>query len=154
MQLALPSIEQALNRKLRLPPCIPPFNKTGYRLFTALWIAVFVLAIAGPVAGFYLRYTEPANNSQLLLGSRAGFAVSPGDATLIRFPVGPQPASSHIVAGDRITAIYGLPLPKSMESGVRPPGMPANVNFPPNFPFLSDFPEQIMEPEADFSKLR
>ena len=114
MQLALPSIEQALNRKLRLPPCIPPFNKTGYRLFTALWIAVFVLAIAGPVAGFYLRYTEPANNSQLLLGSRAGFAVSPGDATLIRFPVGPQPASSHIVAGDRITAIYGLTLPKSM----------------------------------------
>lgn len=114
MQLALPSNETTLKRKLRLPPCIPPFNKAGYRLFTALWVAVFILALTGPVAGFYLRYTEPANNSQLLLGSRAGFAVSPSDATLIRFPVGRQAAGSRIVAGDRITAIYGLPLPQGM----------------------------------------
>lgn len=114
MQLALPTIEQRLGRGFRLPPAIPPFNKTGYRLFTALWVAVFLLAIAGPLAGFYLRYTQPANNSQLLLGSRAGIAVSMRDATIVRFAVGPQLETAGIKPGDRITAIYGLALPPSM----------------------------------------
>src|SRR5947209_4040596 len=114
MQLALPNVDRALTRALRLPSCIPPFNKNGYRVFSALWLFVFVLALVGPAAGFYVRCTEPENNSQLLLGSRAGFAVSRGDATLIRFPVGREAAASGIRPGDRITAIYGIPLPKSM----------------------------------------
>ena len=59
----------------------------------------FLLAIAGPVLGFYYRYTEKPNNSQLLLGSRAGFAVSPRDATTVRFTVGPQADTAGIVPG-------------------------------------------------------
>jgi hypothetical protein len=114
MQLALPRTDQSLTRGFRLPPVVPPFNTLTYRLFTAVWVLAFLLAIAGPVAGFYLRYTEPANNSQLLLGSRAGFAVSPADATLVRFPVGPQAKDAGMVAGDHILAIYGLPLPPAM----------------------------------------
>ena len=98
----------------RLPPSVPPFNTPIHRLFTLLWLTAFALALAGPIAGFYLRYTAPANNSQLLLGSRVGFAVSPRDATLVRFPVGPQAEGAGIRAGDKITAIYGLPLPPSM----------------------------------------
>ncbi len=73
-----------------------------------------ILAIAGPIAGFYFRSTEPANNSQLLIGSRAGFAVAPRDATLVRFTVGPASRASGIRPGDHIVAIYGLPLPPSM----------------------------------------
>jgi hypothetical protein len=114
MQLALPRTVLSLTRGFRLPPVVPPFSTLTYRLFTAVWVLAFLLAIAGPVAGFYYRYTEPANNSQLLLGSRAGFAVSPADATLVRFPVGPQAKDSGLIAGDRILAIYGLPLPPSM----------------------------------------
>ena len=114
MQLALPRTDQTLTRGFRLPPVVPPFNTLTYRLFTAIWVLAFLLAIAGPVAGFYFRYTEPANNSQLLLGSRAGFAVSPADATLVRFPVGPQAKDAGMVAGDHILAIYGLPLPPTM----------------------------------------
>jgi hypothetical protein len=114
MQLALPRTDQSLTRGFRLPPVVPPFNTLTYRLFTAVWVLAFLLAIAGPVAGFYLRYTEPANNSQLLLGSRAGFAVSPADATLVRFPVGPQAKDAGMVSGDHILAIYGLPLPPAM----------------------------------------
>jgi hypothetical protein len=114
MQLALPRTDQSLTRGFRLPPVVPPFNTLTYRLFTAVWVLAFLLAIAGPVAGFYLRYTEPANNSQLLLGSRAGFAVSPADATLVRFPVGPQAKDAGMLAGDHILAIYGLPLPPAM----------------------------------------
>ncbi|MES2136810.1 MAG: hypothetical protein V4502_07095 [Pseudomonadota bacterium] len=110
----MPSIEQRLGRGLRLPPAIPPFNTLGYRLFTGLWLIVFLLAVSGPIAGLYLRYSQPKNNSQLLLGSRAGIAVSPRDATLVRFTVGPEAENAGLRAGDRLTAIYGLPLPPSM----------------------------------------
>ena len=49
--------------------------------------------------GIYYRYTAPENNSQLLLGSRAGIAVSPEDATKIRFTVGPAGASGGHCTG-------------------------------------------------------
>jgi hypothetical protein len=113
MQLALASNGPSLMGGFRLPPCVPPFNTFTLRLFTFVWLIAFALALAGPVAGFYLRYTEAANNSQLLLGSRAGFAVSPRDATVVRFTIGPQ-GQTGIAAGDKITAIYGLPLPAKM----------------------------------------
>ncbi|MFL6732835.1 MAG: hypothetical protein ACJ8EP_10870 [Sphingomicrobium sp.] len=114
MQLAWPSADPIMKGGLRLPPSVPPFNTLALRLFTLLWLMAFALALAGPVVGFYLRYTSPENNSQLLLGSRAGFAVSPRDATVVRFTVGPQSQSAGIIAGDKITAIYGLPLPSIM----------------------------------------
>jgi hypothetical protein len=114
MQLALPRTDQTLKGGFRLPPVVPPFNTLTYRLFTALWLFAFLLAVVGPVVGFHHRFTEPSNNSQLLLGSRAGFAVSPRDATLVRFTVGPDAEKAGIRAGDHIIAIYGLPLPKTM----------------------------------------
>ena len=114
MQLALPIAGRPLKGGLRLPPCVPPFNTLAYRIFTLLWMIAFALALVGPIAGLYLRYVSPANNSQLLLGSRAGFAVSPRDATIVRFTVGPRASDAGIVPGDHITAIYGLPLPPSM----------------------------------------
>src|SRR5438270_10100055 len=114
MQLAVPMAERAPTRGWRLPPCVPPFNTLIYRVFTLVWMIAFALAVVGPVAGVYLRYTEAANNSQLLLGSRAGFAVSPRDATVVRFTVGPQAEKAGVVGGDHIIAIYGLPLPPSM----------------------------------------
>src|SRR5215475_7382202 len=114
MQLALGMTDQQPKGSFPLPPVVPPFNKLTYRLFTALWVLAFLLAMAGPIVGFYFRYTEPANNSQLLLGSRAGFAVSPRDATLVRFTVGPQAQTAGVVPGDHIIAIYGLPLPPTM----------------------------------------
>jgi len=114
MQLALPNAGSTLTGGLRLPPSVPPFNTLAYRLFTGLWMIAFALALVGPLAGLYERYQEGGNNSQLLLGSRAGFAVSPSDATIVRFTVGPQSAAAGVVAGDHIVAIYGLPLPPSM----------------------------------------
>jgi hypothetical protein len=113
-QLALPNDGPTPGRRFRLPPAVPPFNRHALRLFTLLWFVAFALAVVGPLAGFYLRYTAPSNNSQLLLGSRAGFAVSPRDATLVRFPVGPDAQNAGIKRGDHIVAIYGLPLPRTM----------------------------------------
>lgn len=115
MELALPgtAIGEPGGR-FRLPPAIPPFTKRGHRLFSIVWIAAFLLALAGPIVGLYFRYEAPDSNSQLLLGSRAGFAVSPNDATLVRFPVGPQTFGAGVRPGDRIVAVYGLPLPKVM----------------------------------------
>lgn len=114
MQLALPNFEHALKSRFRLPPAVPPFNTRTYRIFTVLWFAAFLLALIGPATGFYFRYSAPQNNSQLLLGSRAGFAVSPKDATRIRFTIGPWATKEGIRPGDKIVAIYGLPLPKMM----------------------------------------
>jgi hypothetical protein len=114
MQLAMPRTSLPLKGGLRLPPAVPPFNTLYYRLFTFLWALAFLLALAGPIAGLHQRYTEARNNSQLLLGSRAGFAVSPSDATRVRFTVGPRTRNSGIVPGDHIVAIYGIPLPASM----------------------------------------
>src|SRR6185437_15093744 len=114
MQLALSMAGEKSGRSFRLPSAIPPFNTATYRLFTLVWMFAFALALVGPIAGFYLRYTEAANNSQLLLGSRAGFAVSPSDATAVRFTIGPQASKAGIVPGDHILAIYGVPLPPKM----------------------------------------
>src|SRR6476620_2653037 len=114
MQLALSRTDQPRKSGLRPPPAVPPFNALNYRIFTLLWALAFLLAVAGPIAGLHQRYTEAENNSQLLLGSRAGFAVSPRDATVVRFTVGPQAERAGIVPGDKITAIYGLALPPSM----------------------------------------
>ena len=114
MQLALTNAEATPNGGIRLPPVVPPFNTKAHRLFSVIWIAAFLFAFVGPLAGFYFRYSSPENNSQLLLGSRAGFAVSPRDATSVRFTVGPDADKAGIRAGDHIIAIYGLPLPKVM----------------------------------------
>jgi Periplasmic protease len=114
MQLALPNAAEALKSRFHLPPAVPPFDTRTYRLFSALWIIIFLLALVGPLAGLYDRYNSPENNSQLLLGSRAGFAVSPSDATAVRFTVGPEAETAGVRAGDRIVAIYGIPLPKVM----------------------------------------
>ncbi len=115
MQLALPvTADDGPKGRFRLPSAVPPFNKRGHRIFSILWIAAFMLAVVGPVMGLYFRYSAPDSNSQLLLGSRAGFAVSPNDATLVRFPVGPKTSGAGVHPGDRIVAVYGLPLPKVM----------------------------------------
>ena len=114
MQLALATAGPERKGGWRLPSSLPPFNRLTYRIFTMVWMLAFALALIGTAAGFYVRYTEPENNSQLLLGSRAGFAVSPADATLVRFTVGPQAEKAGIVAGDKIVSIYGLPMPDKM----------------------------------------
>jgi hypothetical protein len=114
MQLALPRFDRPRGTGFRLPPVVPPFSKGTYRLFSIVWLAAFLLALAGPVIGSYYRYSSPENNSQLLLGSRAGFAVAPKDATKVRFVVGEQAQAAGIRPGDKIVAIYGLPLPPVM----------------------------------------
>ena len=113
-QLAFLTNDQQPKQRFRLPPAVPPFNTPAYRIFTAIWLLAFLLALIGPIAGFRERYTAPPNNSQLLLGSRAGFAVSPRDATLVRFPVGREAEKSELAAGDRIVAVYGMRLPSTM----------------------------------------
>ena len=114
MEAAVPGKFQLLKKRFRLPDAVPPFNTRTYRIFSIIWLAVFALAVAGPLIGMYFRYASPDNNSQLMLGSRAGIAVSPEDATRIRFTVGKGAEEDGLGPGDRIVAIYGLPLPKLM----------------------------------------
>lgn len=109
--VALHNAAEAVRKKIRLPRRVPPFNTPVHRIFSIVWIAAFVLAVLGPILGIYHRYSTPAANSQLVLGSRAGFAVSEQDSTKIRFPVGSEARAAGIRGGDDIVAIYGLPVP-------------------------------------------
>ncbi|HET8534392.1 MAG TPA: hypothetical protein VFL74_02465 [Sphingomicrobium sp.] len=98
----------------KLPERVPPFNTAIYWLFSTIWFAALLLALVGPVMGLYERYVAPGDNSQLLIGSRAGFAVAPADATRIRFTIGPDSRKAGLRPGDHIIAIYGLPIPDKM----------------------------------------
>lgn len=113
-QLAISERLNPLRGRIKIPKRVPPFNTAAYRIFTAIWLAALLLAVIGPVMALYDRYTSPGDNSQLMLGSRAGFAVSPQDATRIRFTVGPASRQAGIRKGDDIVAIYGLPVPDKM----------------------------------------
>lgn len=114
LQLALPVPLRPIGRWFKLPNRVPPFNTRIYHVFSAIWFAALLLALVGPIGGLYQRYTAPGDNSQLVLGSRGGFAVSPQDATSIRFRVGPYAREAGVQKGDDIVAIYGLPLPAKM----------------------------------------
>jgi hypothetical protein len=114
MQLAVADTTPPPKRLFRLPPAVPPFSTRTYRLFSLLWLLAFALAVVGPATGIYFRYTSPENNSQLMLGSRAGFGAAPTDATRVRFTVGPHGREAGLRAGDDIVAVYGLPMPPVM----------------------------------------
>jgi hypothetical protein len=113
-QTAIPGKPQPLGERLKLPNRVPPFNTAAYRVFTVIWVAALLLAVLGPVMALYDRYTSPGDNSQLMLGSRGGFAVAPQDATNVRFTVGPDSRAAGLRKGDHIVAIYGLPVPARM----------------------------------------
>ncbi|MEA3058095.1 MAG: hypothetical protein QOF34_910 [Sphingomonadales bacterium] len=96
----------------RLPERVPDLKRPWLYLFELFWFASFALAIAGPIAGTWYRFTTPGENSQLMLGSRAGLALSRDDLTEVRFPVGSAAKAAGVRAGDKIVAIDGLPLSK------------------------------------------
>ena len=68
------------------------------------------LAIAGPIAGTWYRLTSPDENSGLIIGSRAGLALSEDDLTQVRFPVGSAARAAGIRPGDDIIAINDVPI--------------------------------------------
>ena len=61
---------------LRLPERLPDLRRPWLTLFEIFWFAALLLAIAGPIAGLYYRFTTPGENSALMLGSRTGLVLS------------------------------------------------------------------------------
>ena len=94
----------------RLPERIPDLRRPWLTLFELLWYPALLLAIAGPIAGTWYRLTSPDENSALMLGSRAGLALSEDDLTRVRFPVGSAARAAGIQPGDDIIAINGAPI--------------------------------------------
>jgi hypothetical protein len=126
--LGLPRAFEGMTSRLGLARRVPPFNTLTHRIFSIVWTLAFLLAVVGPAAGLYYRYTTASNNAQLMVGSRAGIAVAEHDATRIRFPVGPYARDAGIRAGDDIVAIYGLPLPDTVP--VTPQALARNADNP------------------------
>lgn len=106
----------------KLPSRVPDFGPRAFLVFRLLWFAAFALAVIGPVAGTWLRFTEAGRNSGLVAGSRAGIALAEDDLTRIRFPVGPAAVAAGIRRGDDIVAIDTI----SVSPVVALPGAPEN----------------------------
>ncbi len=96
----------------RLPERLPNLKKPWLTFFEILWFACLALAIVGPVAGIWYRFTVPGENSALMLGSRAGLVLSQEDLTRVRFPVGSAAKKAGIERNDQIIAIDSVPLSK------------------------------------------
>src|SRR5437867_941334 len=94
----------------RLPERIPDLRPPWLYVFELFWFACLALALVGPIAGTYYRFTTPGENSQLMLGSRAGLVLSAADLTEVRFPVGSAAKAAGVESGDKIVAIDGLPV--------------------------------------------
>lgn len=98
----------------RFPKRIPPITGKPLRFLRLLWLAAFALAVVGPLGAVYLRLAEAPNNSELVLGSRAGIAVELDNATQIRFPVGTATERAGVARGDQLIRINDQRLAQSM----------------------------------------
>lgn len=98
--------------RLHLPERLPDLRKPWLTFFELFWFAAFLLAVVGPIAGLYDRFTTTGENSALMLGSRTGLVLSEDDLTLVRFPLGAAAKAAGVQPGDHIVAIDGIPLSK------------------------------------------
>jgi hypothetical protein len=112
--------------RLRLPRRVPDFGPRGFFIFRLVWFAAFALALVGPIAGTWQRFSHGGGNSALVPGSRAGIALSATDLTRIRFPVGPAAAAAGIRPGDDIVAIDTIAV-SPVVAMPGSPGAPAGV---------------------------
>lgn len=98
----------------RLPERIPELKRPWRQIFELFWFACFALAVAGPISGIWYRFHAPAENSALMLGSRVGLVLAQDDVTRVRFPVGVTAERAGIQPGDKIVAIEGLPVSRTV----------------------------------------
>ena len=97
---------------LRLPERLPDLRRPWLNIFELFWFAALLLAVVGPIAGLYYRFTTPGENSALMLGSRTGLVLSEDDLTRVRFTVGAAAKAAGVQPGDHIVAVDGIPLSK------------------------------------------
>jgi hypothetical protein len=97
-------------RRVRLPERIPDLKRPWTILFQLIWFPALLLAIVGPIGGTWYLLSTPGENSGLMLGSRAGLALSHDDLTRVRFPIGDVARAAGVQAGDHIIAIDDIPV--------------------------------------------
>ena len=113
---------------LRLPERIPDLRGPWLAVFQLFWFAALLLAIVGPIAGTYHRFTATSENSALMIGSRAGLVLSEDDLTHVRFPVGTAAKAAGVQPGDEIVAVEGLPLSKIVPLNPTQAEQPSSAN--------------------------
>src|SRR3954453_9042758 len=115
--------------RLRLPERLPDLRKPWLTFFEIFWFAALVLAIVGPIAGLYYRFTTPGENSALMLGSRSGLVLSEDDLTRVRFPLSAAAKAAGVQPGDHIVAIDGIPLSKAVPLSPAAAGQATDTDY-------------------------
>ena len=113
----------------RLPESLPDLRRPWLTVFEVFWFAALLLAIAGPIAGLYYRFTTPGENSALMLGSRTGLVLSEDDLTYVRFPVGAAAKAAGVKPGDHIVAIDRIALSKRVPLSPDAKGQATDVDY-------------------------
>jgi hypothetical protein len=103
-----------LIERFSTPREVPPLGPRALMVLRPLWWLVLLLALVGPIVGTWDRIANPAQNSLLMLGSRAGVVLDERDLTRVRFPVGPVTAEAGVRPGDRIVAVDGIEVPRTV----------------------------------------
>ena len=114
---------------LRLPERLPDLRRPWLTVFELFWFAALLLAIVGPIAGLYYRFTTPGENSALMLGSRTGLVLSEDDLTRVRFPIGAAAKAAGVKPGDHIVAIDGIALSKVVPLSPDAAGQATDVDY-------------------------
>ncbi|GAA4741584.1 hypothetical protein GCM10023264_03290 [Sphingomonas daechungensis] len=99
---------EAARPRLTFPDRLPDLKRGSVLIFQLIWIPALLLAVVGPIAGLWFRFADAGENSALIVGSRAGLALSEDDLTRVRFPVGDAAKAAEVRPGDDIIAIEGL----------------------------------------------
>ena len=115
----------------RIPERIPDLRRPWLNIFEIVWFAAFALALFGPAIGIWYRFTTPAENSQLMLGSRVGLVLSKDDLTSVRFPVGSAAEAAGIEPGDKIVATIDGIGTLTMPVVAEPPPTPGTGSYLP-----------------------
>lgn len=97
---------------------VPPLGRRALLVLRPLWWLVLLLALVGAIGGTWDRFANPAPNSLLMLGSRAGVVLDADDLTRIRFPVGPATTAAGVKPGDDIVAIDGIEVSQTVPLAV------------------------------------
>lgn len=90
-------------KRMRLPERLPPLTGWAMTIYVALWLALLPIAVAAPVAGSWIRYSDGAGDSRT--ANPLGFG---NEHWVIDRVFGTEAIAAGLRGGERILAVDGI----------------------------------------------